>query len=115
MITLIDKKNAAKGPPPLPYSYTEFCIFQLNYQELLKVFVVNHCEHFTEVKNITQTVNTIFLQNKRIINKIKRANLILAIHCNARYLFGNIAISADLHNGTGPKESLEYTKYHYKM
>ena len=106
MITVADKKNAAKGPPTQPSSYTEFFTVLQNYQALLKVLFGTHCQHFTQVKNITQTVKAMFLRNNGIINEIQRANLIWSIHCDARDFFGNFATAADLQNDTGQKAAL---------
>ena len=45
--------------------------------------------------------------NNDIFNKSQRANLICGIHCDARDLFGTIAMATDLHNDTGTKASLK--------
>ena len=46
-------------------------------------------------------------RNNGVINESQRANLICSIYCNSRAFFGTIATAENLHNGTGPKASLE--------
>ena len=48
-----------------------------------------------------------FLRNNGVINESHRANQIWEIHCDARYFFGTIATSVELHNYTAPKADLE--------
>ena len=48
-----------------------------------------------------------FLRNTGVINESHRANQIWEIHCDARYFFGTIATSVELHNYTPPKADLE--------
>ena len=107
MITVADKKNMAKLPSPLPPSYTEILTVIQNYQALLKVLFSTPCQHFTQVKNITQTFKSMFLWNNRIINEIQKAYIIWEIYFNTRAFFGTIEIAAYLHNGTETKSSLQ--------
>ena len=48
-----------------------------------------------------------FLRNNGVINESQRTNQIWSIHCDSRAFFGTISKAAELHNGTGPKASLE--------
>ena len=77
------------------------------YQTLIKVFFGTNLQHFTQVKNITQTVKSMFCRKNIIIIEIQRENLIWEIHWDARALFGNISTAEDLHNNTGPKSPFE--------
>ena len=70
MITVTDKKNAAKGPPPLPASYPELFTVLRDYQALLKVLFGINCQNFTQVKDITTTAKEFFCQNNGVINEI---------------------------------------------
>ena len=70
------------------------------------LFGINY-QHFTQVKDITTKVKAMFHRNNGVINKIQRDNLIWEINCNSRAFFGTISTATDLHNGTGPKETLE--------
>ena len=72
-----------------------------------KVFFGINCQHFTQVKDITTTVKSMFCQNNVVINEIQMDKLIWEIHWDSRPFFGNIETSADLHNGTGPKSYME--------
>ena len=76
MITVADKKNSTRVPPPLPSSYTEFFTVLRKYQAILKVLFGPNFQIFSEVKNITQTVKAMFFHNNGIINESQRANLI---------------------------------------
>ena len=107
MITVADKENSTRRLPPLSSSYTEFFTVPINYQTLLKVLFGPNCQHFTQVNNIKQTFKAMFQRNNGIVNKSQRANLIWEINCDARAFFGTISTSVDLHNGTGPKSSLD--------
>ena len=68
MITVTEKKNSARGPPPLPASYTEFFTALRNCQALPKVLFDIKFQHFTQVKDITTTVKAMFLRNNGFIN-----------------------------------------------
>ena len=72
---------------------------------MLKVLFRPNCQHFTQVKNITQTVKVMFQHNYG--NESQREDLIWAMHCDARDFFGDIATIEDPHNDTGSKASLE--------
>ena len=107
MIAVADKKNSTKGPTTLRALYTEFLTVIQNYKALLNILFGINRHHFTQFNEIITTVKAIFCRNNGFINEKQRTNLIWEIHCNSRAFFGNIASSANMHNGTGTKASLE--------